>query len=77
MPLKESANESEKDYWPIMEILTAYVRKNSRIEIVEIKKLHISMDIQANESTESEFKVDNTFRYSSNSYCYWKTQIFL
>jgi len=29
--LERIANESEKDYWPIMEILTAYVRKNSRI----------------------------------------------
>jgi hypothetical protein len=27
--LERIANESEKDYWPIMEILTAYVRKNS------------------------------------------------
>jgi len=29
--LERIANESEKDYWPIMEILTAYVRKNSRV----------------------------------------------
>ena len=27
--LRRIANESEKDYWSIMEILTAYVRKNS------------------------------------------------
>ena len=30
--LERIANESEKDYWPIMEILTAYVRKNSPVE---------------------------------------------
>ena len=29
--LERIANESEKDYWPIMEILTAYVRKNSHV----------------------------------------------
>lgn len=43
--LERISNESEKDYWPIMEILTAYVRKNSRIEnrhikIQEIKNLN-------------------------------------
>jgi hypothetical protein len=27
--LERIANESDKDYWPIMEILTAYIRKNS------------------------------------------------
>jgi hypothetical protein len=52
--LERIANESEKDYWPIMEILTAYVRKNSSIEIGDNNKVtHISMDIQANESTKS------------------------
>jgi hypothetical protein len=30
--LERIANESKKDYWPIMEILTAYVRKNSPIK---------------------------------------------
>ena len=30
--LERISNESEKDYWPIMEILTAYVRKNSSVE---------------------------------------------
>ena len=34
--LERIANESEKDYWSIMEILTAYVRKNS---IIEAEKL--------------------------------------
>jgi uncharacterized protein YjbI with pentapeptide repeats len=29
--LERIANESKKDYWPIMEILTAYVRKNSHL----------------------------------------------
>jgi len=30
--LERISNESEKDYWPIMEILTAYVRMNSIID---------------------------------------------
>lgn len=30
--LERIANESEKDHWPIMEILTAYIRKNSNID---------------------------------------------
>jgi hypothetical protein len=33
--LERIANESDKDYWPIMEILTAYVRKNSHVEYGE------------------------------------------
>ena len=58
--LERIANESDKDYWPIMEILTAYVRKNSwyaRIhyyEMLEIKggidqscPNEVSLDIQA------------------------------
>ncbi|OEC90634.1 hypothetical protein A9239_04460, partial [Methanosarcina sp. A14] len=53
--LERIANESESDYWPIMEILTAYVRKNSSAEIFENKKItYLSMDIQANESTTKE-----------------------
>jgi len=52
--LERIANESEKDYWPIIEILTAYVRNNSSAEIVENKKIaHLVMDIQANESTKN------------------------
>jgi hypothetical protein len=31
------ARESEKDHWPIMEILTAYVRENARLQKVEAK----------------------------------------
>lgn len=43
--LERIANESEKDYWPIMEILTAYIRKNTSAEIVENKKdTHIATD---------------------------------
>jgi len=50
--LERISKESEDDYWPIMEILTAYVRKNSSGEAVENKKVtRLSMDIQANEST--------------------------
>ena len=61
--LERIANESEKDYWPIMEILTAYVRKNSPAEH-KLKRDYltsepISMDIQANESTISK---DSTTR---------------
>ena len=44
--LERISNESEKDYWPIIEILTAYVRKNSiKSEVSEGRK--ISLDIQA------------------------------
>lgn len=54
--LERISKESEDDYWPIMEILTAYIRKNSSGDIAKNKKVtHISMDIQANESTTSEF----------------------
>lgn len=53
--LERISNESEKDYWPIMEILTAYIRKNSNAENVATKKvIHLDMDIQANESIKSE-----------------------
>jgi len=56
--LERIANESEKDYWSIMEILTAYVRNNSGIDIyskkISLKNVPISMDIQANESTKNE-----------------------
>jgi len=30
--LERITNESEKDYWPIMEILTAYIRNHSRVD---------------------------------------------
>lgn len=51
--LERISTESEKDYWAIMEILTAYVRKNSPIENENIKheevqkQSAISLDIQA------------------------------
>lgn len=51
--LERIANESEKDYWPIMEILTAYIRENSSLESDNIKhediknQNKISLDIQA------------------------------
>lgn len=50
--LERIANESDQDYWPIMEILTAYVRKNSPIENNEIQmednnnRKKLSLDIQ-------------------------------
>ncbi|AKB31106.1 Pentapeptide repeat family protein [Methanosarcina siciliae HI350] len=53
--LERIANESEKDYWPIMEILTAYVRKNSSIDAIENKNVTLlAIDIQANESKQKE-----------------------
>ncbi|AKB82512.1 hypothetical protein MSBR3_1934 [Methanosarcina barkeri 3] len=51
--LERIADRSGKDYWPIMEILTAYIRKNSPIENYNIKTEDIknqdkvSFDIQA------------------------------
>jgi hypothetical protein len=55
--LERISTESEKDYWPIMEILTAYVRKNSSVEIGGNRRVtHISMDIQANESKKDEIE---------------------
>lgn len=35
--LERIANESDKDYWPIMEILTTYVRENSAAEHGKLK----------------------------------------
>ncbi len=43
--LEKIANESDRDYWPIMEILTAYIRKNSSAEKC-LKARYISLDIQ-------------------------------
>jgi uncharacterized protein YjbI with pentapeptide repeats len=43
--LERIANESEKDYWPIIEVLTAYIRKNSNYK--EISDEEVSLDIQA------------------------------
>ena len=42
--LERIADESDKDYWPIMEILTAYVRNNSPAELIEIE---IDYDLMA------------------------------
>ena len=44
--LEGVANESEKNYSPIMEILTAYIRKNSPVETEETQD-KVSLDIQA------------------------------
>ncbi|WP_410507230.1 pentapeptide repeat-containing protein [Methanosarcina hadiensis] len=56
--LERISRESEKDYWPIMEILTAYVRLNSNVDKLNGISLPvydlISMDIQANESTKKQ-----------------------
>lgn len=53
--LERIASESDKDYWPIMEILTAYVRKNSSVDLTENKNVTLlAIDIQANESKQNE-----------------------
>ena len=53
--LERIANESDRDYWPIMEILTAYVRKNSSLDVIENKNVTLlAIDIQANESKQKE-----------------------
>ena len=52
--LERIANESEKDYWPIVEILTAYVRKNSCIDS-RLEEHSISMDTASTESTNKEY----------------------
>jgi hypothetical protein len=52
--LERITNELEKDYWSIMEVLTAYVRKNSSVDSLlkknKIAIKAISIDIQTNES---------------------------
>ena len=46
--LERIANESKKDYWPIMEILTAYIRKNSSIKDQKVQERErVQFDIQA------------------------------
>ncbi|HII90789.1 MAG TPA: pentapeptide repeat-containing protein [Methanosarcina sp.] len=52
--LERIASESDKDYWQIMEILTAYVRQNSPNRDIEnidvhgiLKQKKLSLDIQA------------------------------
>jgi len=46
--LERISMESEKDYCPIMEILNAYIRKNSTMESEDVKKQNkVSLDIQA------------------------------
>lgn len=53
--LERISKESEEDHWPIMEILTAYVRQNSSAQIFRNKIItHQAMGIQANESTTNE-----------------------
>ena len=56
--LERISTESEDHYWPIMEILTAYVRINSSVEVVENKKnTNLSMDVHVNESTNLPFDI--------------------
>ena len=57
--LERISTESEKDYWPIMEILTAYVRKNSsidnRLKENSMTSKVISMVIQTNKNAKKEY----------------------
>jgi uncharacterized protein YjbI with pentapeptide repeats len=52
--LERIANESETDYWPIMEVLTTYVRKNSPGDTFEIEIDYNSMDIKKFKNRKSE-----------------------
>ena len=56
--LERISTESEKDYWPILEILTAYVRKNSSVDnqLLESSLIRepIFMDTQASESAKKQ-----------------------
>lgn len=46
--LERIANESEKDLWPIMEILTAFVRENApRSEVEPTERPKLATDLQA------------------------------
>ncbi|KKG52361.1 pentapeptide repeat-containing protein [Methanosarcina mazei] len=45
--LERISKESEEDYWPIMEILTAYVRRNSPNSVYIDNDSEVSLDIQA------------------------------
>jgi uncharacterized protein YjbI with pentapeptide repeats len=45
--LERIAKESQKDYWPIMEILIAYIRVNSYAHEETLKPCEIKEDIQA------------------------------
>ena len=72
--LERISMESEDYYWPIMEILTAYVRKNSSAEILEIKKIRIFLWIFKQTKVQKRLRSKKgIFRYSSNSYSYYKT----
>jgi len=51
--LERIANESERDYWPIMEILTSYLRKNSHVEYGE-RTFHYEYSNAYKESIEIE-----------------------
>ena len=52
--LERISNESKKDYWPIMEILTAYIRKNSNSKTTEFKKYKY-LCLHEHGSTEIEY----------------------
>lgn len=45
--LERISKESEEDYWPIMEILTAYIRENSPNSVYIDNECEVLLDIQA------------------------------
>jgi hypothetical protein len=53
--LERIANESDRDYWPIMEILTAYVREKSPEETIErIKITYSPLKFLVNDNEKNE-----------------------
>lgn len=52
--LERISTESEKDYWPIMEILTAYIRENSACD--EKCNLKVKRDTSQNEASSDTIK---------------------
>ncbi len=65
--LERIANESEKDYWPIMEILTAYVRKNSCVDKDNRKKVGHKGQYEASIDIQTILTVIGKYEHSYNS----------
>jgi uncharacterized protein YjbI with pentapeptide repeats len=56
--LERIADESDQDYWPIMEILTAYVRNKLPAETIELKrKDFVRTDIRDYEDLKNKYKL--------------------
>ena len=68
--LERIANESEKDYWPIMEILTAYVRNNYSVDS-QLKENNlgikaISTEIQADKNIPKKVPLQKIWFFHKN-----------